>query len=288
MTACIEGPISALSSGPHSRRLAAARDWSVAEYLCRAGPDDRPFEEQHEAVSIAVVVEGTFTYTSDSGRALLHQGALLFGNHGACYECRHDHSVGDRCISLQISPDYFEELAATSAGSSRFRFPVPMASASREILPATLLLEALTCSQEPLLLEEELASFVASAVRALSGGGHGAQQASPRDERRISRALRYIEHHSDQAVELDQLAQVAAMSKFHFLRVFRRTLGMTPYQYLLGIRLRRTACRLLGSTEAISKIAFDTGFGDLSTFNRTFRSAFGVSPNGFRQRGCAL
>ena len=239
-------------------------------------------------VSIAVVVEGTFTYTSDSGRALLHQGALLFGNHGACYECRHDHGVGDCCISVQIAPDYFEELAATSAGSSRFRFPVPMASASREILPATLLLDELTGVQDPLLAEEQLTHFVASAVRTLSGGGHGSQRVSAQDERRISRALRYMEHHADQAIDLERLASVAVMSKFHFLRVFRRTLGMTPYQYLLGIRLRRTARRLLSSTEAISKIAFDTGFGDLSTFNRTFRSAFGVSPNAFRQRGCVF
>ena len=84
---------------------------------------------------------------------------------------------------------------------------------------------------------------------------------------------------------LDQLAGAAAMSKFHFLRVFRRVLGTTPYQYVLALRLRRAALRLLTTPDPVSGIAYDSGFGDLSTFNAAFRDRFGRNPTAFRRAG---
>ncbi|MFI0844017.1 helix-turn-helix domain-containing protein [Mesorhizobium sp. IMUNJ 23232] len=270
---------------PVTRQLAGGRGWSVHDYVCEAGPDDRPFEERHESVSIAAVVAGSFNYASDQGKALLHPGALLLGNHGACYECGHDHGVGDRCIAVKFAPDYFAEIAATAAGSSKFRFPAAMLPSGREMLAHTVMLEAGSKNREPLKTEEDLVGFVAATVRALSGAAAVSSRVSSHDSRRLSRALRYIEDHSDQALDLDQLASIAAMSKFHFLRTFRRTVGATPYQYLLGIRLRRAALRLLTSPDAVSAIAFETGFGDLSTFNSTFRARFGMTPMAFRRAG---
>jgi AraC-like DNA-binding protein len=74
------------------------------------------------------------------------------------------------------------------------------------------------------------------------------------------------------------------MSKYHFLRTFRQAVGMTPYQYLLSVRMRRTAVRLATSAAPVSAIAFETGFGDLSTFNARFRETFGMIPTAFRSR----
>jgi AraC family transcriptional regulator len=270
---------------PATRQLAGGRGWSVHDYVCEAGPGDRPFEERHDAVSIAAVVAGSFNYASDRGKALLHPGALLLGNFGACYECGHDHGVGDRCISVQLSPDYFAEIAATAAGSSTFRFPAAMLPSGREMLPHTVMLEAAGTSHDRLKTEEELVGFVAATVRALSGAAATAVRISAHDSRRLSRALRHIEQHAERTLDLDRLAAVAAMSKFHFLRIFRRGVGMTPYQFLLSIRLRRAALRLLTSPDAVSTIAFETGFGDLSTFNSTFRARFGMAPTAFRRAG---
>ena len=72
------------------------------------------------------------------------------------------------------------------------------------------------------------------------------------------------------------------MSKYHFLRVFRRLTGMTPYQYLLSARMRRAALALASSRRPVLAIALDSGFGDLSTFNHRFRAAFGLTPTQYR------
>jgi AraC family transcriptional regulator len=72
------------------------------------------------------------------------------------------------------------------------------------------------------------------------------------------------------------------MSPYHFLRTFRHVVGMTPHQFVLRTRLHRAAVRLRRSDEAVSAIAFDAGFNDLSTFNRRFRRVIGVSPSAYR------
>jgi AraC-like DNA-binding protein len=272
---------------PKTRRIEQRADWSLFEHVCTAGPQDRPFEERHDAFSVAAVMSGTFTYVSERGRALLHPGALLLGNHGACYCCGHEHSTGDVCLSAQFKPDYFAEIAATAAGSSRYRFPASMLASRRDMFPETAVFEARRHSRDRLELDEALVRFVTRVVRLLSGTVAEPIRASALDERRVSRALRHMELHSGEALDLDGLARIAAMSKFHFLRVFRRSIGMTPYQFLLGLRLRRAASRLLASQGPVSTVAFEAGFGDLSTFNATFRQCFGMSPSAFRKRGLA-
>jgi len=268
-----------------SRRIAGGDGWSCSEFVCRAGPQDRPFEECHGGVSIAAVVEGSFTYASDTGRALLHPGALLLGNHGACYSCGHEHSTGDRCVSVQFTSDYFGEIAATAAGSSRFRFPTAMLPAGPDTLADTVLIESRSRMQDPLDMEERIVRFIAAVVRTLSGETGMPQRVSAQDARRVSRVLRHVEAHSAEPLDLDRLASIAATSKFHFLRIFRRAVGLTPYQFLLGTRLRHAALRLLATPDAVSAIAYETGFGDLSTFNAAFRDRFGDSPLAFRRKG---
>ena len=78
------------------------------------------------------------------------------------------------------------------------------------------------------------------------------------------------------------------MSPYHFLRTFRQVAGMTPHQYVLRTRLHRAAVRLRRTDDAISAIAYDAGFNDLSTFNRRFRRVMGSSPGLYRAgHGCS-
>jgi len=267
-----------------ARPLRQGQGWSISEYLCTAGPDDRPFEERHEEFSIAAVIEGTFNYRGDTGTAVMHPGAFLFGNSATCYECGHDYSTGDRCISFHFAPAYFAEVAASIAGSGRFRFPTPILSVAPKLLPWLVRIEARTALAERLDMDESVPRLMEAVIGAISGTTPLPVCASPRDARRVGDALRYIELHAADILDLETLAGVAIMSKYHFLRTFRHIIGMTPYQFLLSVRMRRAAVRLATSSEPVSAIAFETGFGDLSTFNGRFRDVFGMSPTAYRSR----
>ena len=92
-----------------------------------------------------------------------------------------------------------------------------------------------------------------------------------------------IERHPDARLTLGKLAREAALSPYHFLRTFESLTGVTPHQYVLRLRLRQAAMRLIVESGRVLDIALDTGFGDVSNFNRAFRAEFGESPRAYRK-----
>jgi len=268
------------AGAPSARRIADGGGWSVSEVTCRLGPQDRPFEERHDYTTIAAVLEGTFQYRAAAGTALLYPGAFLLGNAGACFECGHEHSVGDRCVAFRFDPPLFEEIAAAVVGSYRFRFSTAMLPAMPQF--AAPLVGLAKGINGQIALEEYALRLAETVLATVGGNARSASAPSSRDLSRISRALRYIEAHAEEPVDLADLAAVACMSKYHFLRTFRRIVGVTPHQFLLDLRMRRAAIRLCTTSLPIAAIAFDTGFGDLSAFNARFRKVFGMSPGQWR------
>lgn len=256
--------------------------WKFSDVLCSSGPQDAPFEERHSSVSIAAVVAGSFNYRSSCGTAMLVPGSILLGNHDTCFTCGHEHSTGDRCISIHLAPDLFAEVAAVHAGSSRYRFRSPMLPVMSAFIPSLVEVETLTHLGKAMAGAELAISVGAFVAKADSGATASRQRVSPHDQRRVSKALRHIEEHLTEPVSLDDLACRAGMSRFHFLRVFQRVAGQTPYQYVVSLRLTRAAITLRQTQAPVSEIALDAGFGDLSTFNHRFRNMFGKTPTKFR------
>ncbi|WP_428493042.1 helix-turn-helix transcriptional regulator [Rhodopila sp.] len=76
-----------------------------------------------------------------------------------------------------------------------------------------------------------------------------------------------------------------AMTPYHFLRTFRRVVGMTPHQFVLRTRLQNAAVALRRSRRPVLEVALDAGFADLSTFNRRFRRVIGMTPRAYRSGG---
>jgi AraC family transcriptional regulator len=268
------------AGAPRARPMGGGEGWSVSEFICRLGPQDRPFEERCDQATIAAVIEGTFQYRTAAGTALLYPGSFLLGNAGACFECGHEHSVGDRCVSFRFAQPLFEEIAAAVVGSARFRFPSAMLPAMPQFAPP--LVKLANAMSDQIALEECALRLAETVLATVAGHARSATTPSSRDLRRISRALRYIEEHVVEPVDLADLAAAACMSKYHFLRTFRRLVGITPHQFLLDLRMRRAAVALCTTSMPIAAIAFDAGFGDLSAFNARFRRVFGMSPRQLR------
>jgi len=267
-----------------AHRLASGPGWTVNDVVCSAGPHDPAFEERHDTICFAAVTEGTFQYRSARGSAVLAPGSVLLGDVGDHFECGHDHGTGDRCLSFHLSPGFLDAILADVPGARQSRFALPSLPPLRPLMPLLAMAEAARDLDDRAELEELTLRLGGAIAATLADGGRKTRRPTPRDERRITDSLRRIELESEEPLALGDLAREAGMSPFHFLRVFRALVGMTPHQYVLRTRLHRAALRLLRSDAPVSAIAFDAGFGDLSTFNRRFRQIMGASPGLYRAR----
>jgi AraC-like DNA-binding protein len=91
----------------------------------------------------------------------------------------------------------------------------------------------------------------------------------------------YCFAHLGEKITLDELASVCGLGRFHFLRQFKQTVGMTPHAWLVRLRLEQACSLLARSSQTIAEVAQGVGFYDQSHFNRAFRQAFGVAPSNY-------
>ena len=105
------------------------------------------------------------------------------------------------------------------------------------------------------------------------------------NEKRLLRVLDHIHDHPAGDLSLDALSDVAAMSRFHWHRVFRAMTGETLAQAVRRIRMQRASYLLAMTDQPIATIAASVGMDNLPSFTRTFSEAFLMSPTAFRSRG---
>lgn len=115
-----------------------------------------------------------------------------------------------------------------------------------------------------------------------SKGAPGRQLPCGELPERLLRAIYFIDRHLSSRLSLKDIAQEACLSKYHFSRLFKHYLGLTPIQFILNLRLCRAMDLIRGTDLAITAVAERTGFNDLSDFYRQFKKMNGMAPSVFR------
>ena len=101
---------------------------------------------------------------------------------------------------------------------------------------------------------------------------------------RIGEALSHLERNIQNAVNLEELANIAHMSRRSFLRIFQSATGTSPLAWLIERRIERACGMLRHSDKRVTEIAFEVGFNDSNYFTRQFRKTTGLSPREYRLR----
>lgn len=99
---------------------------------------------------------------------------------------------------------------------------------------------------------------------------------------RLLRVVRYIESNFTHEIYLDKLAQDASLSKYHFCRVFKRHVGMTPMEFVTFMRIEKARQLLAKAGLSVSEVAHKAGFNDASDFVRKFKKFTGVTPSAYK------
>src|SRR5262245_44561618 len=251
---------------------------SVTEFRCTAVPGDKPFAEQYAAHSISYVRKGSFGCHCRGRFHELVTGAILVGHPGDEYTCTHDHVGGDECLSFFLHPELVQAI-----GDSRAVWQIGSVPPLPELMVLGELAQTAADGNSDIGLDEAGQLLASRFIEVVSGRAARPVTAGLRDRRRAVEAALWIDAQAHRDIGLDDAAEQAGISTFHFLRLFSEVLGVTPHQYLVRSRLRHAARRLADDNSLITDIAYDVGFGDLSNFVRTFHRAAGVSPLKFRQ-----
>jgi AraC family transcriptional regulator len=109
------------------------------------------------------------------------------------------------------------------------------------------------------------------------------QTAPTQSAAQIGRALDFIGKHLDRDIALDELADVANMSKFHFAKSFRKAMGIAPHQYLVKLRVEKARKLLAQQTMSVEEVASRVGYADKAHFAAQFRKIVGISPKRYRE-----
>jgi AraC family transcriptional regulator len=102
------------------------------------------------------------------------------------------------------------------------------------------------------------------------------------------RTLAYIEANLASKMEIDDLANVVALSRSHFSRAFKHSVGLSPMEYVVVRRVERAKTIIRETKEPLAEVALACGFADQAHLNRRFRDVVGVSPGRWRRSNAPL
>jgi AraC-like DNA-binding protein len=101
-------------------------------------------------------------------------------------------------------------------------------------------------------------------------------------EAAVLRVIRYMRQNPAEPLDLDHLARIASISKYHLVRVFDEITGTTPHHFLACLRMQRAKELLLKPETKITDVCLEVGYNSLGTFSKTFSELVGLSPQDFR------
>jgi AraC family transcriptional regulator len=102
------------------------------------------------------------------------------------------------------------------------------------------------------------------------------------------RTLAHIEANLASKMEIDELAKVVALSRSHFSRAFKRSVGFSPMEYVVVRRVERAKAMISGTREPLAEVALACGFADQAHLNRRFRDIVGISPGRWRRSNAPI
>lgn len=240
----------------------------------------------HEFDKIVLLLSGRVDYTVEGSTYALKSWSVLLIKHHTIHRALIDKSEPYERIIIYLDGKYF----ARSMPEARLTdcFDQADRSGRHLLLPTERQRRAIEAVLSAYEEAAEDSGFGAEALResfiiqlliyigrmtAASSGETAESQYDPK----IRRVLSYINENLGRELSVEQLAEQAYLSKYHFMRLFKAQTGSSVHSYVRQKRLLHAA-RLIREGMTVGKAAAESGFGDYSAFHRAFRESFGISP----------
>ncbi|MFB9276922.1 AraC family transcriptional regulator [Cohnella cellulosilytica] len=247
----------------------------------------------HTAAEIIMPLENIYTVIVSDVKFVLSPGDILVIPPGELHEI-HAPDAGERMI-LQFDYSLLYNLKGFDSTFHLMR-PCCMIPAERnELLGQTLRKPLMDLTNEyhgNALLKEAAAYALLIQFFVLVGRNvmHGEHRAGPSKSQKYRKNIdtflkvcNYMNEHCTEDVQVDELAEIAGFSKFHFTRLFKQFIGMSYYDYLNQHRIMFAEKLLIDPNLSVTEVAMRSGFGSLATFNRAFKSYKKCTPTQYKR-----
>ncbi len=238
----------------------------------------------HNGYAIGIIERGAETFYYQGQTHVAPAGSIVVINPGEVHTGQAVNNTG--WTYRMLYPEINLVQQAAQAVSGRWRdfpdFPHPVIQ-DDYLVPIIRNLH-ITLERSLSTLERET-HFISALTQLIARHADGKPKLLPvaKAHRGVLRAQEYLQAHYHENISLDQLADVAELSPYHFTRVFKEIIGLPPHTYLTQVRIEE-AKTLLSQGYPIVQTAMETGFTDQSHLTRRFKRIVGVTPGQYQPK----
>lgn len=245
-------------------------------------PGLRAFRERTEALragvkdyyAVARIERGRSSWWGRGKVWRSEPGSILVKEPGDVHrDIAHEDSITFTVITLPANDVLRAREAGKVASSPHFE------AGDERAAPFHRLHDAVVAGADRLSLEVALTEAITTFARL--------GNTNPEHTRPVKRAMEYLRERLSESITLDDLADYAALDKFHLCRAFRAQIGMPPHAYLTHLRIHRAKALLIEGVRA-SELAPHVGLYDQSQLTKHFRRIVGVTPARYRSERARL
>lgn len=230
----------------------------------------------HEAYGFGAIERGVERFRYKGSDHLAPDDSIVLMNPDVLHTGRAETASGWRYRMIYIEPQTLAEIS----GEPAWWFTDPVIDNDRrQGKRLSAMLENLWRTSDPLAFDDLLFRIVSELRPYARVAGQSADDRSPRFES----VLDYMHAHLDRRIVLEDLALVAGLSPFHFLRQFQARHHVTPHQMLMALRLH-AAKEMLAAGHAPADVAVAVGLTDQAHLNRAFAHRYGVTPARYQRQ----
>lgn len=234
----------------------------------------------HEHYTIGFIEKGKMKLNYKSKEYIANKGDLLLFNPYDSHSCSDINGEVFSFSSINIDENIMLDLVSQMADNNILPcFNSPINFHSPYINKLIEIYMHIICEENPLYKEEKFILLIKELLSTYSNLELSNIELNKTKE--ISKVCRYINENYKENISLDTLSNIVGISKFHFIRLFSKEKGITPYKYLETVRINN-AKRLLKKGLSPVNVAIETGFNDQSHLNKLFKKVIGVTPKQYK------
>ena len=240
-------------------------------------------KHSHDGFGVGVIERGALEFFYRGENVIASQGMINLVNPDEIHTGQAANEQGWSYRMFYFEASLLQNIASQIGGKPS---PIPFFkqgviqddSLTRVIYQAHLTLEtgqqALLEKQTAFLLAmQELLSRHADSVPSVFKTGN--------EKRSVTQVIDYIQANFQEDISVEQLANIANLSPFHFIRVFSQSTGLAPHAYLMQVRAQKAKI-FIAQGLRLTEVAYQTGFSDQSHLSRNFKRIMGYTPGQYR------